>query len=87
LALVLRKEITMYDNYPPGVTGREYEIAGPDDEFETDYFCPVCGSTQTGFMLTYSNFSWFNCGECDTDTDVSYEDALPRNNPRDNFYV
>lgn len=32
-------DVTMYSNLPPGVTGREYEIAGPDAEFEMDISC------------------------------------------------
>jgi len=66
----------MYDNYPPGVTGREFQMAGPDDEYETDYFCPTCGITQDGFMLTYNGFQWFNCSACDTDTDVDIDSAM-----------
>lgn len=32
-------------NYPPGVMGNEYEIAGPDYEKEIDdRLCPTCGS-------------------------------------------
>ena len=33
-------------NYPPGVSGREYEIAGPDREWEADQprDCPHCGA-------------------------------------------
>lgn len=27
------------DNYPPGVTGREFEIAGPDSEWEEEFEC------------------------------------------------
>lgn len=30
----------MSSNYPPGVTGNEYEIAGPDYEHESDTPCP-----------------------------------------------
>lgn len=26
-------------NYPPGVTGNEYEIAGPDNEWEEEFEC------------------------------------------------
>lgn len=31
-----------YSNYPPGVTGMEYEIAGPDVEYDTTIinWCP-----------------------------------------------
>ncbi len=30
----------MASNYPPGVTGNEYEIAGPDYEKDSDEPCP-----------------------------------------------
>lgn len=35
-------------NYPPGVTGNEFEIAGPDKEWEIERECPVCAETGTG---------------------------------------
>ncbi len=31
----------MDSNYPTGVTGNEYEIAGPDYEKESDELCPT----------------------------------------------
>ena len=31
----------MASNFPPGVTGNEYEIAGPDYEKESDELCPA----------------------------------------------
>jgi ribosomal protein L37AE/L43A len=49
--------------YPPGVTGREYEIAGPDYEKETDERCPECGSSMT--ELGYSSEYWLACDHCD----------------------
>jgi transcription elongation factor Elf1 len=67
----------MYDNYPPGVTGNEYPVAGPDGEYESDYLCPICNSTQTGYIITYNGFSWFNCSACDTDTDIDIERSFP----------
>lgn len=33
----------MSSNYPPGVTGNEYEIAGPDYEKDIEELCPKCG--------------------------------------------
>jgi hypothetical protein len=33
----------MTSNYPPGVTGNEYEISGPDCEWEEQRECPLCG--------------------------------------------
>lgn len=41
-------------NYPPGVSGREYEISGPDREWEAAQPspCPECGAQPTvGAML------------------------------------
>lgn len=64
------------DNYPPGVTGNEYQIAGPDNEYESDYDCPTCGSVQTGYILSYKGFSWFNCSTCDTDTDIDFDSPV-----------
>ena len=29
-------------NYPPGVTGNEYQIAGPDSEWEETHYCEKC---------------------------------------------
>ena len=48
-------------NYPPGVTGAEFEIAGPDYERELDdEVCPTCGS---GPMLEqgYRQERWKTC--------------------------
>jgi len=77
LAPVLRKEIMMSSNYPPGVTGREFEIAGPDSEFESDHFCPVCYTSQPGFVMTYGGISWFNCSVCGEDMEIDYESSFP----------
>ncbi len=32
----------MLSNYPPGVTGNEYEISGPEREWEEEAICPLC---------------------------------------------
>lgn len=40
-------------NYPPGVTGNEYEIAGADSEVEDVYFCTTCQATVDGYRETY----------------------------------
>ena len=49
-------------NYPPGVTGNEYEIAGPD--FERDYPepCPRCGGQQV--EQGYRGERWVFCADC-----------------------
>jgi hypothetical protein len=52
-------------NYPPGVTGNEYEIAGPDYERETDDFlCPNCGGIE-GLEAGYHHVHWIDCLTCD----------------------
>ena len=35
----------MASNYPPGVTGNEYAIAGPQAEWEEWRECPFCGGS------------------------------------------
>ena len=46
-------------NYPPGVTGNEYEIAGPDYERESDTPCPKCGGPTT--ELGHHRDRWLVC--------------------------
>ena len=48
-------------NYPPGVTGSEYEIAGPDYEREVDENCKVCGSPQ--MEQGYRGERWLVCSD------------------------
>ena len=61
-------------NYPPGVTGSEYEIAGPDYEQDLDRPCPKCG----GDMVEqgYQGSRWANCCECNytEDLELLYKD-------------
>ena len=51
-------------SYPPGVTGNEYEIAGPDYEKELDKPCPKCGQISL-FEGCYHYDRWEYCSECD----------------------
>ena len=60
----------MSSNYPPGVTGQEYEIAGPDTETESREYCQWCASPQDGYTMTYSYQRWFSCLTCDQQTDM-----------------
>jgi len=53
----------MASNYPPGVTGDEYEIAGPDYERETDEPCENCGEIAS-LEQGYGGERWTLCGEC-----------------------
>lgn len=52
----------MPSNYPPGVNGGEYEIAGADYEHETT--CPACGhpAIEEGYM----GDRWVFCEGCGT---------------------
>ncbi|PZR66791.1 MAG: hypothetical protein DLM66_12885 [Candidatus Dormiibacter spiritus] len=60
-------------NYPPGVTGFEYEIAGPDFECPDEQYCERCGSDQKGIVAGYRGDQWFTCDRCDEVTDLFEE--------------
>ena len=48
-------------NYPPGVTGLEFEIAGPDYEKEIeDRPCPKCGADAL-MEYGYRREQWVQC--------------------------
>ena len=57
-------------NYPPGVTGNEYEIAGPDTEDEVQDWCDHCESVQNGVVQTYRREAWFICDACGETTEM-----------------
>jgi len=59
-------------NYPPGVTGNEYEIAGPDYETEVDGECSGCHKTGVLVEVGYRSDRWLECGEC------GHRQELPR---------
>lgn len=48
-------------NYPPGVTGSEYEIAGPDYERDSDQPCRTCGSPTV--EQGYRGQRWLVCDD------------------------
>lgn len=55
-------------NLPPGVTGREFAIAGWDVEETQTKVCPTCGVPREGLTTGYDHlFSW-ECGTCGDDT-------------------
>ena len=64
----------MSGNYPPGVTGNEFEIAGPEYEKESDIPCGKCGG-QT-FELGYRREHWIACS-CGWTTDLEREEPDP----------
>lgn len=69
-------------DYPPGVTGNEYEIAGPDYEKETDELCPrrmdadsinlLSESNCEGFLIEqgYRGQRWVVCSKCNYQADL-----------------
>lgn len=79
-------------NYPPGVTGNEFEIAGPDYERESDEPCPhyMAGQRQECGLPTmeqgYRNDSWLVCEEghvtdlepLEPDPDRAHDEAVER---------
>ncbi len=65
----------MTSNYPPGVTGREYAIAGPDYERESDIRCPVCGGAT--MELGYRGDRWLSCDDQDHETTLPRDDEGP----------
>lgn len=60
-------------NYPPGVTGNEYEIAGPDYEDYTDRSCWHCSNTAGNLQQGYGKEHWVICGGCYLRTDLEQE--------------
>ena len=55
-------------NYPPGVTGSEYAIAGADYEQEVDEPCPKCGGELV--EQGYHGQRWVMCYSCEYSTDL-----------------
>jgi len=76
----------MSSNYPPGVTGNEYAIAGPDYEEESDLPCPKCGKPT--LEQRYRHDRWLVCENDHTtglepldegpDPDRAHDEAVER---------
>uniref|UniRef100_A0A6H1ZWZ5 Uncharacterized protein n=1 Tax=viral metagenome TaxID=1070528 RepID=A0A6H1ZWZ5_9ZZZZ len=58
-------------NYPPGVTGSEYAIAGPDYEQDYPEPCPVCGEALV--QQGYRGEHWVVCISCDYQEDLDFD--------------
>lgn len=55
-------------NYPPGVTGNEFAISGPDYEHEVK---GECGNGHPALMeYGYQGSHWWACGECNWQEDL-----------------
>ena len=57
-------------NYPPGVSGGEWQISGPR-ETESRRFCKVCGSVQDGLRLDWGVSMEWECYACDTAVELA----------------
>ena len=51
----------MYSVYPDNVTGREFEIAGPDFEYEEEQFCADCQQETVWTVQGYDGQMWASC--------------------------
>lgn len=51
-------------NYPPGVTGNEFEIAGPDWEDDMLVRCCDCGWAGMATVWAYRGETYWECPEC-----------------------
>ncbi len=63
-------------NYPPGVTGFELEIAGPDYETGSDELCEVCGGQTVEWG--YGGQRWLSC---ETDDPTHQRELEPEERP------
>ncbi len=58
--------------YPPGVTGAEYAIAGPDSERDGHELCGHCGRDGDGLIQSHRSDRWFVCDRCGETTALEW---------------
>ena len=61
-------------NYPPGVTGNEYQIAGPDSEWEETHYCEKCEKDTVFSRESFQKQRSGICSECGSDIDLGHAD-------------
>lgn len=68
----------MSSNYPLGVTGNEFQIAGPDYERETSELCGDCDRGR-GWVVEqgYRGDRWLTCLACGWATDLEPPEPDP----------
>ena len=62
-------------SYPPGVTGTEYAIAGPDYERESDVLCDKCNGPM--MEQAYRGDRWSTCQDCGESADLQPPEPDP----------
>lgn len=60
-------------NYPPGVTGNEYAIAGADSEWEEQHWCEQCLTTTVWAIERYGSEAWATCVGCDASVEADLD--------------
>ena len=68
----------MSNNFPLGVTGNEYAIAGPDYEKELGIPCPACDE-EAMIEQGFQGDRWMFCLVCNQEFDINPPD--PGNDP------
>ena len=61
-------------NYPPGVTGNEYHLAGPDSEWEEEHYCEKCEKDTLFHCESFQKQRSGICSECDSNIDLGHTD-------------
>ena len=69
-------------NYPPGVTGDEFAIAGPDYEIEMDGDCPDC-DLEALMEFGFKGKRWVVCQHCR----AQYDLAAPERDPDEAYHA
>jgi hypothetical protein len=64
----------MAGNYPDGVTGNEYAIAGPDSEWEEELYCEKCEVDTIFGCESFQKQRSGICNECGFDVDLNGTD-------------
>jgi|TARA_B110001454_G_scaffold57108_1_gene55830 hypothetical protein len=64
----------MAGNYPDGVTGNEYAIAGPDSEWEEELYCEKCQKDTLFGCESFRGQRSGICDKCGSDVDLGHRD-------------
>lgn len=60
-------------NFPPGITGNEYEIAGPDWAEHSVFYCEECAADTRQVIEGFWGSVWATCDECGEETEKDLE--------------